>query len=324
LWRAEEVPSRPFPDFGLIPPRGVPIVKGYGLIREESLDLTHSHAGGFRPNVPGLGQAPPPKLAGTPLPSTPPIGPVRLGPGPVQVETDPGPAAPLRAGMALLILLTYVIGQGVGGAIAYFALKVAGAGRITSAESLAIDAVGVVLGGLLMFLLTKQMLPGRTLKEKMGFLGWKPVHRRELWRGAGCALGVCLFVAPLVAMLFPPGNHTLGPVARTAMSSNGALAIYALIAIFLAPPIEEFLFRGVVFTGLSKSWGVPAASVAATLVFTAAHLPQMMGYLPGLLLIATVGALTLFLRRRTDSLLPGMVLHSTYNSLVVLIVLLTR
>ncbi len=82
--------------------------------------------------------------------------------------------------------------------------------------------------------------------------------------------------------------------------------------------MEEFLFRGVLFTGFSRSWGVPAASLIVTLMFALVHIPETMHYWPALAAIALTGASALALRLRTGSLGPAVALHAAYNLIIVL------
>jgi membrane protease YdiL (CAAX protease family) len=81
----------------------------------------------------------------------------------------------------------------------------------------------------------------------------------------------------------------------------------------VAPPIEEFMFRGVLFAGLSRSWSVASAGTLVTLVFLASHLTEVWGYPPAVVSVAAVGTAALFARIHTKSLAPAVALHAAYN-----------
>ena len=63
----------------------------------------------------------------------------------------------------------------------------------------------------------------------------------------------------------------------------------------------------------------PVAAVVTTVAFTAFHATEIRGYWPAWIAIGFVGALTLRARVRSGSLVPGAVLHATYNLGLVLL-----
>jgi membrane protease YdiL (CAAX protease family) len=81
----------------------------------------------------------------------------------------------------------------------------------------------------------------------------------------------------------------------------------------VAPPVEEFVFRGVLFAGFRRSWKTGAAGALVTLLFIAAHFTEVAGYGPAVIAVALVGAATLVARIATDSLAPAIALHASYN-----------
>ena len=99
---------------------------------------------------------------------------------------------------------------------------------------------------------------------------------------------------------------------------------WALMFVILFPVIEEVLFRGFLFTGFAQTWGPRVAGVMTTLLFVVVHMPKVLQYWPALCAVILVGTLTLLIRIRTGSLVPGIALHSTYNSVLVTLALLTH
>jgi uncharacterized protein len=92
-----------------------------------------------------------------------------------------------------------------------------------------------------------------------------------------------------------------------------AVAVAALMLVIVAPIAEELIFRGLGFAALGAV-AVPVTS----LLFAIAH------GLPSLLVeVAVAGLVLAEIRRRTDSVLPGMGVHMAFNGLALAIAFLT-
>jgi membrane protease YdiL (CAAX protease family) len=77
---------------------------------------------------------------------------------------------------------------------------------------------------------------------------------------------------------------------------------------------EELLFRGVILTGLRRSFGPVAAVAVSALLFAALHASPWR-FFPQLLLGVLLALLTL----RSGSVLPAVVAHAAYNASAYLI-----
>ncbi|MEO0984131.1 MAG: CPBP family intramembrane glutamic endopeptidase [Cyanobacteria bacterium J06639_14] len=89
------------------------------------------------------------------------------------------------------------------------------------------------------------------------------------------------------------------------------LGLWAISAIFLAPILEEFLYRGLVFQKWMLKWGLKRGILASSLLFAIVHirfdiLPLVVG---GIFLAA--------LYVRTSNLLAPILCHALYNAIVV-------
>lgn len=153
-----------------------------------------------------------------------------------------------------------------------------------------------------------------------GAIGWTGASRRECARAAltGLALVTAFVVA---AAALPTRVHPMGPLASAANAGGWARVLWALLAVCIAPPTEELVFRGVLYAGLARAWRPAAAGVATTVIFVALHATEVGSYWPAWLAIATLGALALRARVATGSLLPAIALHASYNLGLVLMVL---
>jgi len=74
---------------------------------------------------------------------------------------------------------------------------------------------------------------------------------------------------------------------------------------------EEFIFRGLIFGGLRRSWGPLPAILASTAIFAVVHPPISM--LP----VFGLGLCAAWAYDRTRQLLAPMMAHAIYNGAVV-------
>lgn len=152
-------------------------------------------------------------------------------------------------------------------------------------------------------------------------IGWwgVSVRVRAFAIGCGVALGAALLT--LIAIFPPPPDFRPGPIVDSMSAGGWLLATWIVIAIAIAPPVEEFVFRGVMWTGLARSWNRRVAATTVTLVFVALHLPETGAYVPAVFSIAALGCATLAMRIVSGSLVPAVLLHASYNGVIVLSVL---
>jgi membrane protease YdiL (CAAX protease family) len=135
---------------------------------------------------------------------------------------------------------------------------------------------------------------------------------RALKRGAALAFGVvvAILVVEWVISLLPiesPGKEQGLTPTRWEPSHAGAFAANVAVFCLLAPFVEELLFRGVGYSLLRPLGAAPAVALVGIL-FGVWH-----GLLIALLILVPFGALLAYLRERTDSVVPGMVVHALFN-----------
>lgn len=92
------------------------------------------------------------------------------------------------------------------------------------------------------------------------------------------------------------------------------LILNLVLAGFLAPIVEETLFRGVVFGSLQAYFGKWTAAVLSAMIFSALHL-QAYGFFPRFVL----GVVLVYLYDKYKSLYPAIVLHGLNNIVATLI-----
>ena len=170
---------------------------------------------------------------------------------------------------------------------------------------------GAAIGGLLQFgvmlglvLLIAVGLPKREL------LG---LRRPSSWPLAialafAVLVGIGLLSAALEPLLHAGEEQGLTPDRWEPDRALPFAANFVVIA-GVAPVVEELMFRGLGFS-LLRRFGTGAAIVLVGLAFALAH-----GLFAALPILAAFGSGLAYLRSRTGSVYPGMILHGAFNSI---------
>lgn len=232
----------------------------------------------------------------------------------------------LHAGHAAILLLEYVAAQFLVSALAGFGARIyARAFAATPATAatlrhalepgvLAYGAIGGVLLGGLAVIVQIRYWAGALLRDGgAGGVAWTRPPAASLV--AAGVIGIVLaWLFVLVLTLAPPDPGALnGPLARLAEGALIERLALAVIALFAAPFIEEFLFRGAMFAAIARSWGATAAIVLTTLAFVALHIPDKWHYWPGFVAVGTLALVAAALRLKFRSLAPAVAVHFAYN-----------
>jgi membrane protease YdiL (CAAX protease family) len=91
----------------------------------------------------------------------------------------------------------------------------------------------------------------------------------------------------------------------------GFKLFFSFAAVAIAPWVEEIAFRGLLYSSLAARFGFWPAAVVSSLCWSGLHLA------PAVLVIFTLEGMALCrLRRRTGSILPGVVIHGCWNAFV--------
>lgn len=112
-----------------------------------------------------------------------------------------------------------------------------------------------------------------------------------------------------------------GPLSQMTQTSSG-LVVWVIVALLLAPPVEELVFRGVMLAGLCRSWGTTAGAVAVTAIFGLMHIGEAGAFPPAMLVILAMGGMCAWFRLKTGSLLPSWALHTGYNGTLATLILI--
>lgn len=217
----------------------------------------------------------------------------------------------------ILVFLGGIVGLSIAAGIGFF---------IGDDETLLVVLlVGQSVGSLVVI-----WLLGRTKDDPD--LGFSIAGTDILFVGAGVLLQVLLsyLLKPLADRLIPEGEQAqeLAELFAELQSPSVRWAVF-FVAVLLAPVTEELMFRGVLLKAVKskKTWVVMTITAV---VFAAFHIPDLVGtgfaaravvVLPNLLVVGLVLA---WVTLRTKRLGPAIFLHSGYNLLAAVLLLLPR
>lgn len=167
-------------------------------------------------------------------------------------------------------------------------------------------------------------------KEDADF-GWGIEPKDTLYLGLGIGLQFVIapLMAPLVRQLFPDGEpvqNIAGTISDPDISQF-LRTVLILTAVLFAPLIEEIVFRGVLLRALRRR-GKTVAIVASAIIFAAVHLADLRTdrffaavavAIPPLLIL---GAVLAWITLRTGRIGPAIFLHSGWNLLAVLVLMI--
>ncbi len=143
------------------------------------------------------------------------------------------------------------------------------------------------------------------------------LRRPDSWASAlTLAVGIFFAVLALAAGLSPfldPGEEQGLVPDRWQPNRAPAFAVNAVVVVIVAPVVEELTFRGLGLTLLLTRLARWVAIVVVGIAFAAAH-----GLLEALPILAALGSALAFLRTKTASLYPAILLHASFNGFALL------
>jgi membrane protease YdiL (CAAX protease family) len=237
-----------------------------------------------------------------------------------------GPPA-LKAGRATWIFAVYVLVQlGVGLAGGIFAGVYAGAFGLSADEAAAfisgealfpITLVAILAGGVAVLAMVRPSYPGLIRNGVLAPLGWTPSSLSSSFAALLCGCVVAMIYLRVGITVSPPApTQEFGPIATEAATAVGWPKLFWVALLLAAAPIEEFIFRGAMLEGFTRSFGSLFAGLIVTGLFVASHLPETNFYIPAIIAITALSIGTLAARWLTGSLLPPILLHAAYNFVI--------
>jgi membrane protease YdiL (CAAX protease family) len=149
------------------------------------------------------------------------------------------------------------------------------------------------------------------LAYRHGFRQAFALRRPRSWRAALLVSGAIIVAMLVVSFALSPlldPEEEQGLVPTTWDSSRAApFAAFAIAVTIVAPIVEELMFRGIGYT-LLEPFGERFAIVAVGVAFGLVH-----GLVDGFVIVVAFGIGLAYLRSRTQSIYPCILLHAAFN-----------
>jgi len=138
------------------------------------------------------------------------------------------------------------------------------------------------------------------------------LRRPASWRRAAgllVAALVAIWIIGAVLNIFLKAGEEQGLVPSGWDSSRAfPFAANFVVVALVAPVVEELTYRGLGFAAVRDAFGALAAVVVTAIAFGLAH-----GLVVALPVLTIFGAILAWLRLKTDSLYPSIILHGVFN-----------
>jgi len=224
------------------------------------------------------------------------------------------------ADFALEIFALYMIGMV---ALPFLASMFGNSENILLFNALGILALGVVILWPVFF-----KVPFKSVRETLGLrLG---SFRRCLadillspfiYLGAITVLFLVLIIYAAIIQTMgvdiSQGAHPIVPVLLSSQSDSKLFLVFFL-AVFVAPLIEEIMFRGALYAWLRSRGGVVFSMLTSAVIFAVVHPQGVIGIVP----LTMIGLLLAWVREWRGTLVAPMVTHACFNAGTLLGVLL--
>jgi hypothetical protein len=190
---------------------------------------------------------------------------------------------------------------------------------LNSFSKIAVSVVSVQLFFIVPLLIVAVLTSGNVrMRDKLGLINWK----NDYWIEA-CYYELILFfplwVIAAVMFFFVAyfGLDTSSPITTLLLSAStrGKILVFA-VSVFIAPIVEEIVFRRVFFTFINRLFGVLPALLITSFVFGVLH-----GGIVQLIPLMILGIALQMLYLKHNSLYPSILLHSIHNFLIMSIFL---
>jgi membrane protease YdiL (CAAX protease family) len=222
-------------------------------------------------------------------------------------------------GLLAVITVTGILALGL---VIISAFQIAGITRAHFEHSAKYQAFASML---VVFVLSLFLLLYLALQLRIRFdapfwrtLRWRPfdsgtVPPRIAYLGFILSGFLLSMVVALVSSAFVPKNRM--PIEQFLQDRQTAFLLLVM-SVTLAPFFEETIFRGYIYPVVARTFGIVPGVIFTGLIFGLMHASQLGGNVPQVALLTTVGIVFTAVRAKTGSVLPGFLVHVSYNAFI--------
>jgi len=102
------------------------------------------------------------------------------------------------------------------------------------------------------------------------------------------------------------------------VSNRASVLLFAIMAVFVAPLVEEVFFRGFVYPAIANKYGVIVSAVSTSILFGLAHIVAA-----NAIIAFFIGLILVYVYHQTTNLLAPILVHSTFNQISVIIIMVS-
>jgi len=147
-------------------------------------------------------------------------------------------------------------------------------------------------------------------------MGWKPLEigqapKSVVYSAYVVAGGLLCFLVSVISNSYGPQREL--PIQEMFQDRRSALLFVAL-AVFLAPLIEETIFRGYIYPVVARTFGMGFGVLLTGTLFGLLHAQQLWGGWVQIAMLIVVGIFLTYARAMTRSVVASYFMHLGYNS----------
>lgn len=177
--------------------------------------------------------------------------------------------------------------------------------------------------GFVMLALSKKYGKGLFKDRSITGIALHPGESKTILFSILLGMLIALSYASFAIFIYPPDpDAEVGPLTEMLLVPGPTRIFWISLALFFAPFIEELLFRGVMLSGFTYSFGITKASIIVTLLFIVIHIFEAIHYLPAFGGITLIAVIVLYLRLKYKALGPPIAAHFGYNFVIASVALL--
>jgi membrane protease YdiL (CAAX protease family) len=165
--------------------------------------------------------------------------------------------------------------------------------------------------------LRTRVLVGRPFWRSLGWWSFD-----SLGLNSAQVAGYCIFsgvaLSVVVNFLSNLVGHKHALPIELMFQDRRSVLLLMILAVTIAPLVEETIFRGYLYPVVARSLGIPAAVILTGILFGLLHAMQLAGAWAQTSLLVLVGIVFTFVRAKSKTVLASYLTHLSYNGTIFL------